>query len=143
VVTKLADRGTFQALGLVTDLEPFLRELTEVLAVHSGPSEVYEAPSRMNATCSVPADYFGIEYDQRGYRSGAPTGSWRMPGGASSTKRCCTWAEVELVGPRPGLPDMVFTANAGLAVGHRAFLEQFRHAERQRGRTSPVVQPGL
>lgn len=32
VVTKLADRGTFQALGLVTDLEPFLRELTEVVA---------------------------------------------------------------------------------------------------------------
>jgi lysine-ketoglutarate reductase/saccharopine dehydrogenase-like protein (TIGR00300 family) len=32
VVTKLADRGTFQALGLVTDLEPFLRELTDVLA---------------------------------------------------------------------------------------------------------------
>jgi hypothetical protein len=32
VVTKLADRGTFQALGLVTDLEPFLRELTQVLA---------------------------------------------------------------------------------------------------------------
>ncbi|MEW6305467.1 MAG: TIGR00300 family protein [Verrucomicrobiota bacterium] len=31
VVTKLADRGTFQALGLVTDLEPFLLELTEVL----------------------------------------------------------------------------------------------------------------
>jgi len=32
VVTKLADRGTFQALGLVTDIEPFLRELTEFLA---------------------------------------------------------------------------------------------------------------
>lgn len=31
VVTKLADRGTFQALGLVTDLEPFLRELLEAL----------------------------------------------------------------------------------------------------------------
>ncbi len=31
VVTKLADRGTFQAVGLVTDLEPFLRELTEFL----------------------------------------------------------------------------------------------------------------
>jgi lysine-ketoglutarate reductase/saccharopine dehydrogenase-like protein (TIGR00300 family) len=36
VVTKLADRGTFQALGLVTDLEPFLRELTEVLAPEKG-----------------------------------------------------------------------------------------------------------
>src|SRR5260370_36701654 len=32
VVTKLTDRGTFQALGLVTDLEPFLRELTQFLS---------------------------------------------------------------------------------------------------------------
>jgi lysine-ketoglutarate reductase/saccharopine dehydrogenase-like protein (TIGR00300 family) len=31
VVTKLTDRGSFQAIGLVTDLEPFLRELTEFL----------------------------------------------------------------------------------------------------------------
>lgn len=33
VVTKLTDRGTFQAIGLVTDIEPFLRELTEFLLV--------------------------------------------------------------------------------------------------------------
>jgi lysine-ketoglutarate reductase/saccharopine dehydrogenase-like protein (TIGR00300 family) len=31
VVTKLTDRGTFQALGLVTDIEPFLRELNDYL----------------------------------------------------------------------------------------------------------------
>jgi lysine-ketoglutarate reductase/saccharopine dehydrogenase-like protein (TIGR00300 family) len=31
VVTKLADRGTFQAIGLVTDIEPFLRELTDCI----------------------------------------------------------------------------------------------------------------
>lgn len=31
VVTKLADRGTFQAVGLVTDIEPFLRELADCL----------------------------------------------------------------------------------------------------------------
>jgi lysine-ketoglutarate reductase/saccharopine dehydrogenase-like protein (TIGR00300 family) len=31
VVTKLTDRGTFQAIGLVTDIEPFLRELREFL----------------------------------------------------------------------------------------------------------------
>jgi hypothetical protein len=30
-VTKLADRGTFQAVGLVTDAELFLRELVEEL----------------------------------------------------------------------------------------------------------------
>lgn len=31
VVTKLSDRGSFQALGLVTDVEPFLRELADAL----------------------------------------------------------------------------------------------------------------
>jgi lysine-ketoglutarate reductase/saccharopine dehydrogenase-like protein (TIGR00300 family) len=31
VVTKLADRGSFQAMGLVTDVEPFLRALAEHL----------------------------------------------------------------------------------------------------------------
>jgi hypothetical protein len=31
VVTKLADRGSSQTLGLVTDVESFLRELSECL----------------------------------------------------------------------------------------------------------------
>ena len=31
VVTKLADRGTFHAMGIVTDVEPFLRELCQYL----------------------------------------------------------------------------------------------------------------
>lgn len=35
VVTKLVDRGTFQAIGLVTDVEPFLRELSQRLNLDS------------------------------------------------------------------------------------------------------------
>jgi len=35
-VTKLSDRGTFQALGVVTDVEPFLRELCGELALPGG-----------------------------------------------------------------------------------------------------------
>ncbi len=35
VVTKLSDRGTFQAIGLVTDIEPFLRELCQNLSQRS------------------------------------------------------------------------------------------------------------
>ena len=31
-VTKLSDRGTFQTIGLVTDVEPFLRSLAAELA---------------------------------------------------------------------------------------------------------------
>lgn len=40
-------------------------------------------------------------------------------------------AEVELIAPRPGLPDMVFTANAGLVLGRQAVLSRFLHRERR------------
>jgi hypothetical protein len=35
VVTKLSDRGSWQSIGLVTDVESFLRELAQV--IESGP----------------------------------------------------------------------------------------------------------
>lgn len=38
---------------------------------------------------------------------------------------------VELLEPRPGLPDMVFTANAGLVHQSRFIPSHFRHPERQ------------
>jgi N-dimethylarginine dimethylaminohydrolase len=34
--------------------------------------------------------------------------------------------------PVPGLPDLVFTANAGVVVGRRAVVSRFRYPERQR-----------
>ncbi len=40
-------------------------------------------------------------------------------------------AEVELVPPQPGWPDMVFTANAGLVLGKNAVVSRFFHPERQ------------
>ena len=40
-------------------------------------------------------------------------------------------AEVELVCPEPGWPDMVFTANAGLVLGKNAVVSRFFHPERQ------------
>jgi N-dimethylarginine dimethylaminohydrolase len=38
---------------------------------------------------------------------------------------------IELVEPRPGLPDMVFTANAAVIRDRRAVLSHFAHSERQ------------
>ncbi|TMD87266.1 MAG: amidinotransferase [Chloroflexi bacterium] len=38
---------------------------------------------------------------------------------------------VELVDQQPGLPDMVFTANAAVVRGREAVLSRFRHPERQ------------
>ena len=34
--------------------------------------------------------------------------------------------------PQPGLPDLVFTANAGLMFGNRFFSSRFRHEVRAR-----------
>lgn len=41
-------------------------------------------------------------------------------------------AGLEHMQPVNGLPDMVFTANAGIVVGRRALVSRFRHPERQR-----------
>lgn len=40
-------------------------------------------------------------------------------------------ARVDLVEPVAGLPDMTFTANAGLVHGNEVIVSSFRHAERQ------------
>ena len=60
---------------------------------------------------------------------------------ASKTRACEQWtalykelakrAEVRLVEPVPGWPDMVFTANAGLRYRNEVALSRFQYAERQ------------
>src|SRR6188508_1959617 len=40
-------------------------------------------------------------------------------------------AVVELIEPQPGMPDLVFTANAAVVLEGKALLARFRHAERQ------------
>ncbi len=42
-----------------------------------------------------------------------------------------TYATVDLVEPQPGLPDLVFTANAGLVLENTVVLSRFFHPERQ------------
>jgi N-dimethylarginine dimethylaminohydrolase len=40
-------------------------------------------------------------------------------------------AAIENLPPQPGLPDLVFTANAAVVLGGKAVLARFRHGERQ------------
>ncbi len=46
-------------------------------------------------------------------------------------RELCSIADVELIDPQPGLPDMVFTANAGLERNGTVVLSSFCHPERQ------------
>jgi len=41
-------------------------------------------------------------------------------------------AAIELVPPAPGVPDLVFTANAAVVLDRQVLLARFRHPERQR-----------
>ena len=42
-----------------------------------------------------------------------------------------TGAAIETLEPEPGLPDLVFTANAAVVLDGKALMARFRHAERQ------------
>jgi N-dimethylarginine dimethylaminohydrolase len=67
--------------------------------------------------------------------------SWAQQDGALSLQSQKEWtrlyrklirlgAEIDLVTPVPGLPDLVFTANAAVVLNGVALLARFRHAER-------------
>src|SRR5205823_2197509 len=82
-----------------------------------------------------PPAYYGIEYE---------INPWMSRERASSPERAQQqWqtlhdlliklgVQVELMEARPGLPDLVFTANAGLVFARRFFSSRFRHEVRAR-----------
>jgi N-dimethylarginine dimethylaminohydrolase len=82
-----------------------------------------------------PADFYGIEYEINPWMSRS-RGS--VPQRAQQQWQRLHDAliglgvQVETMTPQPGLPDLVFTANAGLVCGNRFFSSRFRHEVRAR-----------
>jgi N-dimethylarginine dimethylaminohydrolase len=82
-----------------------------------------------------PPDYYGIEYEinpwmsrSRGSTPERAHQQWK----ALYETLLGLGVQVELLAPQPGLPDLVFTANAGLMFGQRFFSSRFRHEVRAR-----------
>ncbi|MFO0876328.1 MAG: arginine deiminase-related protein [Gemmataceae bacterium] len=80
-------------------------------------------------------DYYGIEYEinpwmskHRGSSPARAHEQWR----ALFEKLVELGVQVELLTPQPGLPDLVFTANAGLVFGRQFYSSRFRHEVRAR-----------
>ncbi len=82
-----------------------------------------------------PPDFYGIEYEINPWMSRAR--------GSTPERARQQWhgllqallglnVQVEQMVPRQGLPDLVFTANAGLVFGRRFFSSRFRHEVRAR-----------
>ncbi len=81
-----------------------------------------------------PQDYYGIEYEINPWMSRSRQADRELAGkqwrGLYETL-LGLGAEVSLLTPATGLPDLVFTANAALIHGRRAILSHFRHEQRQ------------
>jgi N-dimethylarginine dimethylaminohydrolase len=80
-------------------------------------------------------DHYGIEYEinpwmkiERGSIRERALVQWQR----LYETLCGLAVQVELLPPQPGLPDLVFTANAGLVFGRRFFSSSFRHEVRAR-----------
>src|SRR5947207_550293 len=82
-----------------------------------------------------PPEFYGIEYEINPWM--------HVDQGATRERAQAQWRRlhetlrglgvtVELMRPRQGLPDLVFTANAGLVFGRRFFSSSFRHEVRAR-----------
>src|SRR5438132_6577259 len=82
-----------------------------------------------------PPDYYGIEYEINPWMSRS-RGSTPERARQQWTALCDLLRRlgvtIELMTPQSGLPDLVFTANAGLVFGKRFFSSRFRHEVRAR-----------
>lgn len=82
-----------------------------------------------------PPDFFGIEYEINPWMQlsnrvdhGQAVSQWQT---LMRIFEKDLGVALERLTPVPGLPDLVFTANAGLVVGRTVVVSRFRHPERQ------------
>ena len=90
----------------------------------------------MSRLLVCPPDYFSIDYEinpwmrkVNGVNPEAAVGQWRR---LMEVLEHEVGAVLERMTPVRGLPDLVFTANAGVVVGRKAVPSRFRYPERQR-----------
>ena len=91
------------------------------------------SPKRQTVMMCAP-DYFGVDYVINAWMDG-------NCGQVDKALAAQQWqaykniiekfADVALIPPQPGLPDMVFTANAGLVLGEAVVVSRFVNEERQ------------
>jgi N-dimethylarginine dimethylaminohydrolase len=94
----------------------------------------FDFASRQPRILMCPPDYYGIEYEINPWMSRQTQ--------ADPVRASAQWtalrgvleeagAKTLLVDPQPGLPDLVFTANAALIYRDQAVLARFRYPQRQ------------
>ncbi len=89
----------------------------------------------MSRLLMCPPDYFGIEYEINPWMRMSNKSDSRLAQDQWHNLRITleqeAGAKIELMDPVKGLPDLVFTANAGVIGNGKAVPSRFRHPERQ------------
>jgi len=81
-----------------------------------------------------PPDHYGIEYEINPWMNRSRASDRAVAARQWSALRAAlegAGARISLLEPVPGLPDLVFTANAAIIYRKRAILSRFRHEQRQ------------
>jgi N-dimethylarginine dimethylaminohydrolase len=79
-------------------------------------------------------DHFGVDYVINPWMEnqiGRTQGAWAREQWENLRRHLAQEASLVFVPPAAGLPDMAFTANAGLAIGDRAVVARFHAKERR------------
>ena len=104
---------------------------TEIDGIQHEADSVTGKPTLM----MCPPDYYGIEYEINPWMDRQHPAKIRLARQQWEQLRTTLVEQAAVrvlnVEPAPGLPDMVFTANAGLVHENRAILSNFRYAQRQ------------
>lgn len=107
-------------------------DATEIDTLERRP-DAEPAPRRARILMCAP-DFFGVDYVINPWMEGHIGKSDHALALAQWTNlrsRLSRVASLEFVAPAPGAPDMVFTANAGLAIGDTAVVSRFHAPERR------------
>lgn len=91
------------------------------------------APGRGAILMCAP-DFFGVDYIINPWMEnqvGRATLSRARAQWENLRSNLAAHSDIAFVAPTPGLPDMVFTANAGLAIGDKAVVSRFNARERR------------
>jgi len=110
----------------------------DIESVLKGESKLMPTQNRSRILMGRP-DHFAVTYSINPWMD---PGSWASDDQALGAVSRQQWralhrtlqklgAEIEVIPAAPGLPDLVFTANAAVVMDGKALLARFRHSERQ------------
>jgi N-dimethylarginine dimethylaminohydrolase len=109
-----------------------------LLTDRSDSSHIEQGPTMLKFSrptiLMCPPDFYGIEYEINPWMSRSipsDAAQSRVQWQALHDQFVSLGVDVRLMQPVPGLPDLVFTANAGLVWQDKVFLAAFRHSARQ------------